>query len=263
MEVDSYWGGVLLVLGSGLVAVLGLLLTRKVLSLDKLRECHDVGGYLLSVVGTLYAVLIGLIVVDAMQKFQMARDVTEHEANALADVYILAKCMPEPKRSEVRSLCVQYANQVVNSEWDKMDHGAYCPVARSMVIGLSQSLVDFEPVTENQKALYPIIITDASQVWQNRRTRTNMAMHSLPMVEWITIIVGGVITVFFTFFFGLEHVKLQVAMTAMVAMLISLNIYLILLFGYPFSGDLRIPTDSFRLNQGIFGDQLTNINHIR
>lgn len=263
MEVHSYFGGVLLVFGSGLVAVLGLLLTRKILSLDKLRQCHDVGGYLLSVVGTLYAVLLGLIVVDAMQKFQTAREVTEHEANALADVYILAKCMPEPKRGEVRSMCLQYASQVVNSEWDKMDQGTFCPIARRMVIGLSQSLVDFEPVTENQKALYPIIIADASEVWQNRRSRTNMAVHGVPMVEWITIIVGGVITVFFTFFFGLEHLKLQIAMTAMVAMLISLNIYLILLFGYPFSGDLKIPTDSFRLNQGIFAEQLTDINHIR
>jgi len=263
MDLGSYAGGALLIVGSGLIAVAGLLFTRKILSLDRLRASHDVGGYLLSVVGTLYAVLLGLIVVDSMQKFQTAREVTEREANALADVYILAKCMPEPKRAEVRNICLQYANQVVNTEWDKMDQGTYCPIARRLVIGLSQSLVDFEPVTENQKAIYPQMISDASDVWQNRRSRTNMAVHGVPEVEWVTIIFGGIITVFFTFFFGLENLKLQIAMTAMVAMLISLNIYLILLFGYPFSGDLKIPTDAFRLNQGIFADQLHKSDHIR
>ncbi len=79
MQLDSYFGGVVVVFLSTLVFVAGLLITRKLVDLNKLRASHEVGGYPLSVVGTLYAVLLGLVFVDAMEKFQVARDVTQSE----------------------------------------------------------------------------------------------------------------------------------------------------------------------------------------
>lgn len=261
MSVDSYVTGCLLILGSGAIAVIGLLVTRKVIDLDRLRASHEVGGYLLSVVGTLYAVLLGLVVVDAMQTFQNARDITEREANSLANVFMFSSCMPEPKRSEVKRLCIDYTNLVIDHEWNAMDSGKYTPAARRMAIGIIQDLLDFEPTTERQKALYPQMMSDATQVWQSRRLRINMAVHGVPAIEWITLIVGAVITVFFTFFFGLENLRLQIAMTAMVAVLISLNVYLVLLFGYPFSGDLAIGTEAFRINQGIFDNHISSSSH--
>ena len=60
------------------------------------------------------------------------------------------------------------------------------------------------------------------------------------------------ITVFFTFFFALQHTGLQIMMTAMVAMLIALNLTLVLLFAYPFKGDVSVQADSFKLIQNIF-----------
>ena len=48
-----------------------------------------------------------------------------------------------------------------------------------------------------------------------------------------------------------EDVRIQVALTAMVAVLIALNIFLILMFAYPFSGDLRVSPDSFRVAMAI------------
>ena len=50
-----------------------------------------------------------------------------------------------------------------------------------------------------------------------------------------------------TYFRVLDDLRIQVALTAMVAVLIALNIFLILMFGYPFSGDLRVGPDSFHV----------------
>ena len=73
MKLDSYLSGFFLVGASTLVSVVGLLVVRRLLHTKNLISSHDVGGYLLSVVGTMYAVILGLIVVDAMAKFQEAR----------------------------------------------------------------------------------------------------------------------------------------------------------------------------------------------
>lgn len=64
MDLDNYWVGAALIIGLAFLSVAGLLAVRRYIHLDNLRKCHEVGGYLLSVVGTMYAVLLGLVVVD-------------------------------------------------------------------------------------------------------------------------------------------------------------------------------------------------------
>lgn len=256
MQLDSYFGGVIVVLLSTLVSVAGLLLTRKLIDLNKLRASHEVGGYLLSVVGTLYAVLLGLVVVDAMQKFQVARDVTEREANCLADVFILASGFPEPKSTQIKSLCVKYGELVVNEEWKTMKENRHNSEARRTAVRLMQEVIAFEPKTEGEKAIYPLTVDNACQIWQNRRTRINMAFAGIPTVEWVTLFAGAIITIFFTYFFGLENLPLQIIMTAMVSILISLNMFLVLLYGYPFSGELCINPDAFMITRSIFDNRV-------
>lgn len=257
MEVfDTYFGGALIVFVSCAMAVGGLLLSRRFLDIQRLKASHEVGGYLLSVAGTMYAVLLGLVVVDSMQKFQQTRDVTEREANCLADVFMLANCLPDDRREKIRQQCIAYADQVLNVEWKDLDKGSECPIARHLAVGLMESLVDFEPQSENQKALYPILVSEATQVWQCRRTRTNAATHGIPTAEWITLLVGGAVTIFFTYLFGLETTRLQIVMTIMVTTLISLNILLIMFFAYPFTGDVSISDMPFRIDKAIFEHRL-------
>ena len=55
------------------------------------------------------------------------------------------------------------------------------------------------------------------------------------------------VTVGLTYFLVLDDVRIQVALTAMVAVLIALNIFLILMFAYPFSGDLQVSPEGFHV----------------
>jgi hypothetical protein len=256
MKVDSYFIGTFLILGISLLSVLGLLVVRKYFDLEKLKSCHEVGGYLLSVVGTMYAVLLGLIVVDAMTKFQTAREVVEQEANSLADVFLLANSFPEEKCHKVRVICNDYVKEVLTDEWPAMAEGKISTSARKAIVELMKEVMSFEPVSENQKAIYPIAVQEACQVWDFRRARTNMAQHGIPVVEWVVLIIGAIVTIVFTYFFGLSDARAQMAMTAMVSLLISLNMYLVILFGAPFSGDLQVSPDAFRVDKLIFDNQL-------
>ena len=45
-------------------------------------------------------------------------------------------------------------------------------------------------------------------------------------------------------------------MTAMVSILISLNMFLVLLYGYPFSGELCINPDAFMITRSIFDNRV-------
>lgn len=165
MDLDNYWVGAALIIGLAFLSVAGLLAVRRYIHLDNLRKCHEVGGYLLSVVGTMYAVLLGLVVVDSMTKFQTARAVVEQEANSLADVFLLSETCRPPFNTEVRKLCSDYVNEVLDKEWEDMSRGRICPDARRDVVRLINKVKQYEPVTENEKAIYPILVQEALQVW--------------------------------------------------------------------------------------------------
>jgi hypothetical protein len=252
MTLNSYFSAVLIIIGSGILATVGLLVARRFVHFNKLQTSHEVSGYLFSGVATLYAVLIGLIVIDAMQFHQNAREITEKECSNLADVFLLAKRLSKAEKTRIRNLCKDYVDQVIDTEWQSMQCGHFCPVAQEQAVNLMKALIDCEPKNEVERDLYPQMVQEASQFWQNRQTRIEMAQRGVPAVEWATLIVGAFMTVLFTYFFGLENTWLQVVMTSMVAMLIAMVFTLYLLFAFPFSGDLAVQADEFKQVKTIF-----------
>ena len=95
----------------------GLLAVRRWLQAIDLKSNHDVTDPLSQVVGMMFAVLLGFMVSDAMQRFEQARATVQQEAASLADVFSLAEGMPEARRAKMRALCYQYADLVVHEEW--------------------------------------------------------------------------------------------------------------------------------------------------
>jgi hypothetical protein len=249
------WIVLAVVFAGGLASVGGLLLARKCVGFETLRPSHDVGGYLLSVVGTLYAVLLGFVVVDTMQQYQHARSVTEMETNTLADIFVMANRLHEPDRSKIQSACQSYVEQVIDTEWSQMSCGSYCPISRKKAVDLMKMLVDFAPHDDTEKALYPILVQESSVFWQNRQSRLLSAQNHLPLFEWVVLILGALIVIIFTFCFGLEHLRLQVLMTGLLGTLISLNFSLLLFFAYPYNSYLGIQADAFKSVEEVFGSK--------
>jgi hypothetical protein len=255
VKVDSYLSGLLIVAASASVSVAGLVAVRRVLHAKNLISSHDVGGYLLSVVGTMYAVILGLIVVDAMAKFQEARHTTEQEANSLADIILLANQLPEGRKEQIQRRALAYIDRVVAEEWPIMDHGRHAPSARLAAIDLIDAVSRFQPSSDKEQMIYGSQLAATCEFWNSRRSRVVTASHGVPRLEWAVLILGGVITVAFTFFFRLDNLAIQMVMTAMVSTIISLNLFLVLMFGYPYSGELKVDPDSFRIAQAIIRHQ--------
>jgi hypothetical protein len=73
-----------------------------------------------------------------------------------------------------------------------------------------------------------------------RRERLLFAGEGLPTILWVVLILGGVITVCFTYLFGLENTLVHLLMVAALAMIISLSLFTVAALDYPFKGDIRI-----------------------
>ncbi|HEY9759852.1 MAG TPA: DUF4239 domain-containing protein [Oculatellaceae cyanobacterium] len=260
VAIDSYGAGGLIVLLTALLAVGALSLLRKLMPKESLRASHDVSGYLLSIIGTMYAVLLGLVVVDAMSKFQEARNNVQAEANALADVFLLSERFPEAKEKQIKTLCLHYVERVVDVEWKMMDDGLIDMESRRTAINLMRAVQEIEPKGEAEVAVYPMAVQQVCQLWDCRRSRTNTAQFGVPGEEWLVLLIGGAITIGFVCLFTIESVALQTTMTVMVSVLISLNLLLVLWFGYPFSGDRKVHPDPFKVDKKVFDNQFGHLH---
>ena len=60
--IDGFMTGLLMVSGTVGAALLGLLLVRRLVPLDFLQMHHEVGGYIIGVMGTIYAVILAFVV---------------------------------------------------------------------------------------------------------------------------------------------------------------------------------------------------------
>ncbi|HEY9681924.1 MAG TPA: hypothetical protein V6C86_10120 [Oculatellaceae cyanobacterium] len=250
--MNSYFFGFLVILGTVVMSVAGMLLVRWKVSLPTLISYHEVAGYLLSVVGTLYAVLLGFVVVDAMQHVQDVRGLVSMEASGLANIYLSSEGLSEPKRTTIRKYCHQYAEDVINDEWQTLRHGKYSQKSFHDVFRIWKEITSIDPKSEREQNLHQQLIQEICTMTQNHRTRVINATRGVAPVLWLVLIIGGIFTVIFTYFFGVANLRVQTLMTILVSTTLSLNVYLVWVFGHPMLTDLGVKPGPFELDLTIF-----------
>lgn len=245
--LDYYSVGVPAILVAIAAILYGQAALKRRLGAETIEKCHEVGSYYLSMVGTFYAVLLGLIVVDAMTKFKEAQNSVDHEVSTLIRIYSSAERFPE-RRHRLENDVKNYVDEVINVEFPMMEsEGLSDAKARDLALKIMQTVKSIEPVTENQKAVFPILLSEVADLLKTRWERTKGPNLGEPPVEWVILIVGGILTIVLTFFFTIESHGIHMIMRAAVALTILMSLYLTFLFGSPFSGDLKISSDPFRL----------------
>ena len=250
--INSYANGFIFVLISTFLAVGGMLLVRKKFGVENMMPYHEVAGNLLSIIGTLYAVLLGFVIVDAMERQQELRVIVEQEANGVANIFLLANGLkPELKRT-VQGQCRSYVEAILNEEWEAMNKGSYSPQALKTIYSLWQGLTAMKPVAPEEITLHDKMLDQVSTLSDNRRIRIVSAAHGVAPAMWIILITGGIFTVVFTYFFAVQNLKVQLLMTTLVSLTLSLNVLLVFLYGYPFTGELAVKPDAFKLDLVIF-----------
>lgn len=208
---------------------------------------------MISIIGTLYAVLLGLVIVDAQGRYQQAQLMEASEANAAADLFVLTAALPPTNKGVLQHLLKQYVDAVLDEEWPAMDKlsDTMQPTIRPLH-SIWDEVALYEPVTNREQACYGSMLQQLGQLSDSRRFRVVVANSGIPPVLWAVLIVGAILTVAFTYFFGVENFRAQTMMTAIVSLTLALNILLVAFFGNPYQGDLKIKPTSFQYDRGMF-----------
>jgi hypothetical protein len=245
----TYWFLGLLCVSSVAAAIVGLLLVRKYAPHEMLRLNHEVSGYMFSTIGTLYSVILGLVVVGSLTTFDQARLTVAQEANSLHDIYHLAHGLPPQQKASIRKLCLQYAGVVITDEWPQMNNGKHSEKAHDVVNELWNEVVDFKPTEARDTDLHTALLTEVNTLGDNRETRLNTSSRSGDAIIWTVLIFGGTVLVLFTYLFSAQKLFVQLLTTTLITMILALNLAIVAMYGYPFTGDVHVscsPFENFR-----------------
>jgi len=235
------------IIGGGLaLSLLGILLARRLAGLHFRDEHKDVAGYVIQIMGTLYAVLLAFAVVTTWQRHRDAQAVADAEANDLNDTFRIARGLSVPERDEFRRTLIEYGRFVMQEEWPLLPSGKESPKTREAYNHIWDLISSMTPVTERDKILYSAVLNQINDVSDNHRRRIIFSQGRLSGMVWFTLIAGGLLTVGFSLFFGLKHIGRQVFMTVFFAGIILLNLFVVAALDQPFAGPAKVEPATMR-----------------
>jgi hypothetical protein len=237
--------GLLIVAVATLIAVGGLVLVQSLVSTERRKQHNDVAGFIYAVLGVSYAVLLGLMLIAVWEQWNAAQDVASDEANELAGIFWFAHALPQPEGRHIQELARSYAQVVVEEEWPLMEQGRSSPKAWATLDELRGTILGLDPPTGAQQVRYNQVLEQLHALGDARRERLLAASEGLAPILWVVLIGGAVITIAFTYLFGLDNTVVHTLMVAALAMILSLSLFTVAALDYPFKGDVRIHPAAF------------------
>jgi Protein of unknown function (DUF4239) len=223
-----------------LAAFLHALIHRRV-AYANLTKHNDVAGFVFSVIGVIYAVVLGFVVVIVWEKFDATNDQVQVEAAAASDLYRTVGGLDPAFRDEVRAQLRDYAHHEIDVEWPLMaqnalPHAGMAPGLEAMV----GDVIRYQPKGAAQVNVHQLALGDAERLLDARRQRIADTAPSVPELLWFALICGAASTLGFSYLFGVENRSAQLVMTGILAAVVAILFIVIHEFDSPFSGTVGV-----------------------
>src|SRR5215208_3685 len=239
---------IMLIVAAVVLALLGLVLVRRMVPRERLARHIDVAGYVYAVIGVIYAVILAQVVIAAWQEYQDARAVADDEANAVLNLARLAQVWPDEDRERVEDALSDYAQHVVDVEWPTMAHNQFDESSHTPLLhDVWQAVNEAGVRAEDLDPVYAASLQQLDELDAARRSRVLLGRDRLPEAMTLTLIIGAVVTIGFSYLFAVEDGWIQGLMTASLATLVALLLLLEYQLDTPYEGVSAIEPTAMEL----------------
>ena len=238
---------VIIITTAVLLAIGGLLLIRRSISLSTLENHNDVAGFIYAVIGVIYAVLLAFVVDTVWDMHRDAETLVENETKTIMDVYLNASALSEDMKQSVRTEIRNYVKIVIEKEWDMMSEKKFSAEANYSFFHLSKIFSNYQPQNQHEYTWYEKALENLTKFGDHRNLRLLAGSRGVSPFMWVVLIFCGILTIGFSFMFGTKNLWAQIVMVSVLVSVIALTLTLIWALESPFSGIIRVEPDSFKL----------------
>jgi hypothetical protein len=229
------------------ISLAGLFFSSKAIKID-LDENGELVVAMLTILGTLVSVLLGLLVSSADEQYRSLEDCVNSEATSVNQVFRLARGLPAPIAYVVQDRCIDYCDKVISSDWPAMKNGEMSADVTQVYTELSDAIVQFRPANDGESTVQGAIIDATNELGQDRGTRIVASQSSwtrrlLPLILTCAIVVLACSYLYANKGSALLHYVL----VGLVAVTLGINIGVIVLMTRPFSSEWAIQPEGFKL----------------
>jgi hypothetical protein len=236
-------------------ALLGMLMRSRLPEHHLSPDSKDVVKLGMGLVGTMTALVLGLLIASAKSSFDAQRTgVSQLAANVIMLDRTLARYGPEAK--DARDYLRASVADLINRTWPEEGAPADRPETKGLGAGqyelLYEKIQDLTPKSDTQRAMQDQALKTAMGAAQTRWQMFAEKGSSIPtpflvvMIFWLALILMS---------FGLFAPRNATAMLALMlcALTIASAIFLVLELDRPFEGMIRIPSTPLRSALGQLG----------
>lgn len=249
----------LIVFVSAALAAVGVLIVRRLVPPEKLRENNEFTGFAFAFVGLVYGVYLAFTVVIVWQHYDDAETTASREAIVLNELWRDTESLP--LRDRMHQQIHAYTKSVIDDEWPNMaaNRGAHPrTVAAYEAMWRTLQSATLTPNEPAQQAFFAEAVRQMNLVTETRRGRLLSGKADLPPAMWSLLIMGGIGMVAFSFLIGTPQRWVQVVVTAFLSGLLAYAVTLIFALVNPFSGDASVKPDTYRAILKVFDEQLVS-----
>jgi hypothetical protein len=224
--------------------VIGILLRRALPEHHLSEETRDVVRLATGLVGTVAALVLGLMVASAKNSYDtQASQITNLAANLILLDQVLERYGAESRES--RELLRKAIDPMIQRIWREDRVGAAKDVPFAAGFAAAMKIMELEPQSEAQRQLKAMAIQVSSESIRIRLLLFVEAGTHVPIV-FLTVLVLWLALIFasFSLFTDLNHT--MIAALCVCALSAACAIYLILDLGQPFWGLMQISSDRLR-----------------
>ncbi len=237
------WLSGLLIVGVGTaLSMLGPVIVRRYVTLERLTANNEIAGFKYAVVGVLYAVLLAFAIIVVWEKFNDAEANVAQEAGAAATIYRLSQGMGEKPGADIRGTVSNYLKLAIADDWPAMDRGTMegSEPARRALDAVYSALLTSEPAERGGNAVVVELLHQLDLMTEARQSRLIASQGNVPSVVWLVLFGGAVVTVVFTFFFGTRNLQVQVMMAGLLALVVFSELWTVVAIERPFTGTVKV-----------------------
>src|SRR6266536_59548 len=228
------------------VALGGLHLVRKKYPAEVLKENHEVAAIIFTAFGLFYGVMVAFVVFVTWSGYDEATKNLQLEASEALDLFHGAEAFPDPPKKVIQQGVRDYLAAVYNDEVLKMSEGDISLYSGGAHATLRVLFAQVDANSIPNRELYAESLRCVNNLAQHRRLRIFAGNDTVPPVIWLVILVGGVITVSYTYLFGMKNIKTQYMLTGTLTITITLILFLIYVLDHPFTGTSKVSVEPLK-----------------
>jgi hypothetical protein len=210
---------------------------------DEHNAVFDTG---FSAVGTMYAIVAGLLVFGVYSTFDDASKASADEASNLILMFQEAGAFPQPERDQARQAIASYTRSVVEDDWPALAEGKASPKTDQALERMYDMWAPMEPGPQWSDQ-YSASVDELNNVLLLRNQRIDDSGAALDPIYWVMLYVGAFLTVLHLALLRMENRTMHLIAVGVTAAMLGMVLFLLIELNEPFRGQISLSPKGFEL----------------